>query len=395
MGTIFKHVTIRWLNASGQRVPSGTPGATKKKNKPKDTFWSIRYRDADGRLKTERLKTKEKSVARQRLTEIEKRVKREHEGMVDTFLEQVKRPLVEHLDEWKDSLKERRITEKRRVEMDRRIRILVEATEWTRLTDITETSTRKALNALGVSIQTWNHYLQHLKQFVRWCVPERLEHNPIAKLSRENVATDIRHERRDLTEEEQGKLKTCTERSGVVRFGLDGPSRAMLYRVALGTGFRRAELQSLTSASFDLEQGTVTLAARFSKHRKTDVQNMPLWLTEAMRKWLTDGMPLWPNLTRHTAKMIRADLEAAGIPYRIEGINGPLFADFHSLRHTFVTMVSRMPIPVRDQMSLSRHTTAALFLQRYAKPSVSKIRECMSQLPEPTWKGELGSSPGE
>lgn len=389
MGSLFKKQYSRWYYPDGRRAKvAGAPGATQKKVIDKN--WSVRYRDATGHLKEERLKFKEKSKACQELAEIEKRVEREQAGLIDTHLEQVKRPLIEHLDEWKDSLNERRITEKRRVEMDRRIRILVETAGWSRLTDITETSARKALNGLGVSIQTWNHYLQHLKQFVRWCVPERLESNPIAKLNRENVATDIRHDRRDLTDEEQSKLAGSTERSDVVRFELSGPSRAMLYRMALGTGFRRTELQSLTPASFDLENGTVTLAAKFSKHRKSDVQIMPKWLTDTIRKWLADGNPLWPNLTKHTSKMIRADLEAAGIPYRIEGINGPLFADFHSLRHTYVTMVSRMPIPVRDQMMLSRHSTAALFLQRYAKPSISNITECMSQAPDPTIKQSEG-----
>jgi hypothetical protein len=34
------------------------------------------------------------------------------------------------------------------------------------------------------------------------------------------------------------------------------------------------------------------------------------------------------------AEMRRFGLEAAGIPYAVEGPDGPLYADFHSLRHS-------------------------------------------------------------
>ena len=38
--------------------------------------------------------------------------------------------------------------------------------------------------------------------------------------------------------------------------------------------------------------------------------------------------------------MLRGDLAAAGIPYTVEGPDGPLFADFHALRHSFIALFS-------------------------------------------------------
>ena len=44
-----------------------------------------------------------------------------------------------------------------------------------------------------------------------------------------------------------------------------------------------------------------------------------------------------PTDRKEAAKMFQADLVAAGIPYVVSGPDGPLFADFHCLRHTFIT----------------------------------------------------------
>jgi integrase len=48
---------------------------------------------------------------------------------------------------------------------------------------------------------------------------------------------------------------------------MTGPDRAMLYRVAVGTGFRANELRSLTPESFDLDANPpkVTVEAAYSK----------------------------------------------------------------------------------------------------------------------------------
>lgn len=390
MAHLFKHTSTRWVDANGKRVKSGTPGATKH-NQESNYYWA-KYRDATGKLKKECLKVRDESVARRMLIKIEDRVERERAGLVDSHLEQIKRPLSEHVDEWVASFDER-ITEKRRIEMPQRVRKLVCMAGWKKLTDITEKSTVEALNKLRGSdkatnkrlagAQTWNHYLAHIKQFVRWCVPERLEVNPIAKIKRHNVEMDVRHERRQLSEDEQRRLLECTAKSCRVLFELDGPSRALLYKLALATGFRRGELQSLTQDSFDLERRTVTLAAKSSKHRKVDVQPLPAWIIEPLRTWFAEGKPLWPNLTRRSSEMIRADMETAGIPYRIEGVNGPLFADFHALRHTFVTNVARTDMSVADMMRVTRHSSAELFLRRYAKTTEKRKAECVNQLPDP------------
>ena len=62
----------------------------------------------------------------------------------------------------------------------------------------------------------------------------------------------------------------------------------MLYHLALGTGFRAAEIASLTRESFalDTDPPTVTVKAGYSKNRRGSVQPIRRDLAETLRAWL-------------------------------------------------------------------------------------------------------------
>ena len=60
------------------------------------------------------------------------------------------------------------------------------------------------------------------------------------------------------------------------------------------------------------------------------------------------------------ADLARNYLEEAGIPYSVEGPDGPLFADFHSLRHTYLTLGGRAGIDLRTLQELAGHSTSKL-----------------------------------
>ena len=132
------------------------------------------------------------------------------------------------------------------------------------------------------------------------------------------------------------RLLLAAEQGPLVK-SLSGPDRARLYALALGTGFRAAELGSLTPESFHLDSDppTATVKAGYSKRRRDDVQPIRGDLAEAMRPWIASkppGEPLF-RLTDRTAEMLRVDLGAAGIPH--ETASGTV--DFHSLRFAAVT----------------------------------------------------------
>src|SRR5262249_57588038 len=111
---------------------------------------------------------------------------------------------------------------------------------------------------------------------------------------------------------------------------------------------------------------TVTLAAGGNKSRRRKVQPLPPDVAELLREHLRDkpaGQCVWGGTwakDHRGAEMLRMDLEAAGIPYAVEGPDGPLFADFHSLRHSYLTLGGRAGIDLRTLQELAGHSTPLL-----------------------------------
>ena len=144
-----------------------------------------------------------------------------------------------------------------------------------------------------------------------------------------------------------------------------------VYHVGCATGLRLSELASLTLESFDLDadRPVVTVAAAQTKNKRRAVQRLPRQLAPALRVYLAGrpaGTPVWPGTwAERAAKMLRRDLEEAGLPYVVAGPDGPLFADFHALRHTYVTMLSRAGASAKDAQSLARHSDPRLTLGVY------------------------------
>jgi hypothetical protein len=77
--------------------------------------------------------------------------------------------------------------------------------------------------------------------------------------------------------------------------------------------------------------------------------------------------------------MFRADLDAAGIPY-VDAAG--LFADFHSLRHTFITNLARGGVHPKTAQTLARHSTITLTMDRYTHTLVEEQTEALAVLPD-------------
>ena len=171
----------------------------------------------------------------------------------------------------------------------------------------------------------------------------RLPFNPLDSLSLVNTAADRRHDRRELLGAELARLMVAA-RSSRTRFrGLGPEDRYALYACACGTGFRAGALASFTPQFFDLDGETpvVILSARRNKSRKQRTQPLPADVAQLLRTYLDArpaGRPVWPGTwSKRAADMLKIDLDAAGIPYTVDGPDGPLHADFHALRHSHIT----------------------------------------------------------
>ena len=103
----------------------------------------------------------------------------------------------------------------------------------------------------------------------------------------------------------------------------------------------------------DADTPTATVPGAYTKNGQLAVQPLPLDVAAALRDYLdirSIRQLLWPGTwTAKAAKMLRLDLaeataalkevdpEAEGIAYVVQGPNGPEYADFHSLRHSYIS----------------------------------------------------------
>jgi integrase len=241
----------------------------------------------------------------------------------------------------------------------------------------------------GASAQTRNYCRAHLRAFGNWLVKDRRAgENPFRHIEAENTTTDRRHDRRELEADELRRVLQTTRNSNRSFRGLSGLDRFHLYATACGTGFRASALASLTPESFDLagDLPTVTLSARHAKNKKTKVQPLPPDLAELLREYLADkpaGQPVWGGTwarDHRGAEMLRGDLEAAGIPYVVEGPDGPLHADFHALRHSYLTLGGRAGIDLRTLQELAGHSTPVL-TARYSHRRLYDLAGAVEKLP--------------
>jgi integrase len=241
----------------------------------------------------------------------------------------------------------------------------------------------------GCGPQTANHYVRAVRGFFRWMVRAgRATANPLDALELVGAEADVRHARRELTAGELGALFEATRTSDRSFRGLTGADRFHLYLTAATTGFRARALANLTPADFALggETPVVTLAARFNKSRKPKVQPLPPETADALRGYLAGkpaGKPVWGGTwarDKRGAEMIRGDLEVAGIAYAVEGSDGPAYADFHALRHSFLTLGGRSGIDLRTLQVLAGHSKPEL-TARYSHRRLNDLAGAVGKLP--------------
>jgi integrase/recombinase XerD len=395
-----------------------TDPATGEKVKGSSRKWWGQFKDARGRLKRVPLAI-DKQAAQAMLNQIVKRVEREKAGLIDPTEEQRKRPLAEHVREFESYLHNKGVTPKQAAETMSKLKKMVAARKWKMIGDISASGALKFLGQLrrdGLSAQTYNNYLIAAKHFSRWLVRDHRNHvNPLAHLSRINVSTDRRHDRRALSEEEFARLVEAA-RNGKRVESIAGPDRAMMYILAAWTGFRKGEIGSLTLRSLRLDDDppTATVAACYSKRRREDVQVLHLEVVRQLKASLaTKGrlahdQPLFPvsgrvpgGTQRKTSKMIERDLKAARDKWLEEAKTDDerqrrlksdflchvnydgLYADFHSLRHWFITGLARAGVSPKMAQTLARHSDIRLTMGVYTHVELSDRTAAIELLPGP------------
>jgi hypothetical protein len=130
----------------------------------------------------------------------------------------------------------------------------------------------------------------------------------------------------------------------------------------------------------------VTLAARFNKSRKPKTQPIPAETAATLAAYIRGRCPtaaMWGGTWakgKRAAEMLRGDLAAAGIAYAVPGPDGPLYADFHALRHSFLTMLGRNGVDLRTVQILAGHSKPEL-TARYSHRRIDDLAGAVGKLP--------------
>ena len=172
-----------------------------------------------------------------------------------------------------------------------------------------------------------------------------------------------------------------TTKTEPYRFGMSGTERSLLYWMAMETGLRASELKSLNVLSFDFENQQIKIEAAYAKNKKTETLPLNTKTVALLREWTAGKMPMTKvfNMPDKTAKMLRKDLKAAGIPY-IDGAGR--YADFHSLRHTFGTLLAASGAKPKESQTLMRHSDINLTMSRYTHTLRGQESQAIENLPD-------------
>lgn len=362
------------------------------KPKGRDTrnhpYW-IEYTDENGKRSRVRGYT-DKSATQQKAHELETRARMIRDGLLEPIAEERKdherRSVKEHVEDFREDMLARNVTFAQARLVCYRINRVFALGKIERLSDIRPSVVQSAIAAIrdeGKSAKTCNDTLAAVKQFCGWArMDRRIAENPIEHLKGYNKALDRRHDRRALTDDELRKLFAAAER-GKVRQGMTGQERALIYRVAALTGLRKSEIASLKPESFNLEAAhpTVTVEAAFSKHRREDEIPLAGDLVPLLQEHLETrqkGQPAFSLPTRNNyMACLQADLKAAGIPY--ETPRG--YADFHALRHTFVSRLAKSTAPPKVVQDLARHSDPRLTFNVYGHIGIADHAKALNELP--------------
>ena len=247
-----------------------------------------------------------------------------------------------------------------------------------------------SLQVRAMAPETCNHHIRAVRGFCRWMVrAKRLPFNPLDTIELLPTSKDTRRNRRELTTAELSTLLQVATASRRTYRGLDGEARSMLYRCAAVTGFRASALAGLIASDFHLtgSSPTIVLPAKLAKNGKEKRQPVPTDHARTLGRWLEQldpAGPVWPGTwasDNRGADMLRGDLRDAGIPYATPGPGGTkLYADFHALRHTYITSLGRSGVDLRTLQLLAGHSKPEL-TARYSHRSDADLAAAANLFP--------------
>ena len=251
------------------------------KRKKKGSY-IISWFDWDGRRREKSARTIDYRTAKRIADKLEADTALRREGIVDGAADKLRqeraRPILDHVADFEADLAARGVTAKHVAMTITHLKSAIKAISAETIDDLTPSAVQRIIGRLRkgeLSVRTQNAHLRSIKSFTRWLLQDgRIQADALAHLKARNADTDRRYERRDLPPDELAALVVAAKRGPDVTWResrapgsptrrITGSDRAMLYRIAAGTGFRRGEIASLAPESFNLNDSppTITIQA--------------------------------------------------------------------------------------------------------------------------------------
>jgi hypothetical protein len=419
VASLVKIWIVRYQDKAGRRVPKGTPGA--KKVRERSTVWYGQYKK-DGKWKREPLYT-DKQASAVRLAELVKAQERGEVGLVNPHKDHLEREIGEHVDDYMTHLRTEGGNPKHLSERERLVRTVIRECGFKTLRDVSADRITAFLAGLQkkptpnnmdpgpASARTKDTYRGAIHAFAQWCVetrPQRLKENPVTATAKPKG--EAVHDRRAESVEnlkrllevaaERPLLEALTVRRGMrageryadvrpevrERLLLEGRERALIYKTAILTGMRQGELDRLLVNHLKLA-GDAPAVFIVGKH---DIKNKQgIWLpllpdhAAELAAWIRDTgkkendrvfyVPEKPN------KIFRRDLAMAKISYKAKENR---YFDFHALRHCTDTFLNAAGVPPTVVMLFMRHKKPSLSLVTYNDPRMTDARKALEALPK-------------
>jgi integrase len=419
MASLVRIWITRYTDKQGRRVPKGTPGA--KKVKERSTVWYGQFKE-NGEYKRVPLFT-DKTASSVRLAELVRGVERGEVGLINPLKGVLGQEIEVHVQDYLTHLRTEGANPKHLSERERLLRAVLTACDIKMLAHLTgdkinefiatlQKKTTKNNPAPGpASARTKDTYRGAVHAFAEWCVytrPQRLKENPVSATAKPKGEA-VHNRRAETVENLQRLLQVAADRplleALTVRKGprkgeryadvrpevrerllQEGRERRMLYLTAILTGMRQGELSRLMVRHLRLtgNEPAIYVAPKHDAKNKTGIW-LPLLPDHAgqLAAWIKDTgkgaddpvfyVPEKPN------KIFRRDLKAAGIDYK-DRATGEYF-DFHALRHCTDSYLNAAGVPPSVVMLFMRHKTLKLSLVTYNDPRMHDARKALGALP--------------
>lgn len=381
MGHVARHSYTTMDRTTGQRVLRET------------SKWYAFYTDYQGRPR-KAAGYKDRQATEHLLRRLEKEQAQIKEGILPPHVDEMRRPIEEHLSAYLAHLRAKDDTPAHVALVETRLRAVIEGARIRFWLDLDSHPIAVYLagrrEAGELSAQTSNHYLTSAKGFSAWLAGRLRLPDPLKSMAKLNADADRRHVRRALEVIDFGRLLLAAD-AGPVVCCLSGPDRAVLYLVAAYTGLRASALASLTPEVIQLgtTPPTLTLVATANKSRKERVWPLHEAVAEKLRQWLAGrpaGQPLWPGRwakDRKAARMLRADLARCEPPIPYEDERGRV-CDFHALRVTYLTNLARAGVPLAVAQKLAGHASPTTTARHYIQLEQTDLAAELRKLPAPS-----------